>query len=526
MAEIDLTSLFPRPMGRPVTVREAFSQIVPGEVIEPSPALKKCIPTMVSGKGGINGMNRWFFNTKKLHWDKPSNNINKEHVGSRAGLVHPSEDRLLGLGEFQRLQSFPDDFIFRGKYKDIVPRIGNSVPPLMAYAISAQIRHILWGGGKPQKMDATMDYPAHLETMWQKHLAPREPDAPIVISTFAGGGGSSLGYSMAGYRELLAVEWDNNAVETFRLNFPDVPIYHGDIAKLSVEECLELAGIEPGELDLFDGSPPCQGFSTAGKRILDDPRNQLFREYVRLLRGLQPKVFVMENVSGMVKGKMKLVFAEILRELKASGYRVSARLLNAMYFHVPQSRQRMIFIGVREDLEIEPSHPKAESRPIAVKNVIPGLLATRSQRINPRIDALAPSATICKMAEGYQVLSDPSDLREAEIKSTWQMARVLKGLEKHKHFGLVRREPDKPSPTITKDAGNTTAGLCHPFEVRKLTIPEIKRLTSYPDAYQMIGDFKRKWERIGNSVPPLMAEAIGRHILQNILNSSFIKIIS
>jgi len=194
------------------------------------------------------------------------------------------------------------------------------------------------------------DYPAHLEACWREHLAPRAPNAPTLISLFAGCGGSSLGYSMAGYRELLAVEWDDHAVATFRLNFPDVPVYHGDIAKLSVDECLRLAGIGPEELDVLDGSPPCQGFSTAGKRKMDDGRNQLFREYVRLLRGLRPKVLVMENVSGMVKGKMKLIFAEILRELKESGYHVSARLMNAMYYGVPQSRQRMIFIGGREDL--------------------------------------------------------------------------------------------------------------------------------------------------------------------------------
>lgn len=194
------------------------------------------------------------------------------------------------------------------------------------------------------------DYPAFLEACWQEHLKPKSKDAPTVISLFAGCGGSSLGYSMAGYRELLAVEWDDHAVETFKLNFPDVPVWHGDIAQLSVEECLRIAGLRPGELDVLDGSPPCQGFSTAGKRKMDDGRNQLFREYVRLLRGLKPKVFVMENVSGMVKGKMKLIFADIMRELKASGYHVSARLMNAMYFGVPQSRQRMIFIGVREDL--------------------------------------------------------------------------------------------------------------------------------------------------------------------------------
>jgi DNA (cytosine-5)-methyltransferase 1 len=194
------------------------------------------------------------------------------------------------------------------------------------------------------------DYPAHIEACWREHLAPREPDAPTVISLFAGCGGSSLGYSMAGFRELLAVEWDDHAVETFKLNFPGVPVWQGDIADLSVEECLRITGLEPGELDVLDGSPPCQGFSTAGKRKMDDGRNQLFREYVRLLRGLRPKVLVMENVSGMVKGRMKLIFAETLRELKASGYRVSAKLMNAMYFGVPQSRERLIFIGVREDL--------------------------------------------------------------------------------------------------------------------------------------------------------------------------------
>ncbi len=98
------------------------------------------------------------------------------------------------------------------------------------------------------------DYPAFLETCWQEHLKPREPDAPTVISLFAGCGGSSLGYSMAGYRELLAVEWDDHAVETFKLNFPGVPVWHGDIAGLSVEECLRITGLKPGELDVLDGS--------------------------------------------------------------------------------------------------------------------------------------------------------------------------------------------------------------------------------------------------------------------------------
>lgn len=353
---------------------------------------------------------------------------------------------------------------------------------------------------------------------WQKHLESKPANAPTVISTFAGCGGSSLGYSMAGFKELLAVEWDDNAVQTFKLNFPDVPVYHGDIAKLSIEQVLEQTGLKPGELDIFDGSPPCQGFSTAGKRVMDDPRNQLFREYIRLLKGLKPKVFVMENVSGMVKGKMKLIFAEILRELKSCGYKVSARLLNAMYFNVPQSRQRMIFIGVREDLGIEPSHPIAQSQPISASTAIPSLLATRSQAINPGIDSLGAAATICKTAAGYQgLIISQKDLDEAAIRSTWQMSRVLKGLEKHKHFGLVKLNPDKPSPTITKDAGNTTTGLAHPFEIRKMTIPEIKRLASFPNEFEFIGNFHQKWARIGNSVPPFLMKAVAEYIRQEIL---------
>ena len=190
------------------------------------------------------------------------------------------------------------------------------------------------------------NYAVYLEACWQEHLKAKARNAPTVVSLFAGCGGSSLGYSMAGYRELLAVEWDAHAIETFKANFPDVPVFHGDIAKFSVEEALGITGLKPGELDVLDGSPPRQGFSTAGKRKMDDGRNQLFREYVRLLRGLQPKVLIMENVGGMVKGKMKLIFVEILKELKAAGYHVSARLMNAMYYGVPQSRQRMIFIPI------------------------------------------------------------------------------------------------------------------------------------------------------------------------------------
>ncbi len=318
---------------------------------------------------------------------------------------------------------------------------------------------------------AQVDYPAILDEAWQQHLAPREPSAPTVISTFAGCGGSSLGYSMAGYRELLAVEWDDNAVATFRRNFLEVPVYHGDIAKLSVDECMALAGLGgPGELDVLDGSPPCQGFSTAGKRELGDQRNQLFREYVRLLRGLQPRAFVMENVSGMVKGKMKLIFADIMRELKTSGYRVSCRLLNAMYFNVPQSRQRLIFIGAREDLGVEPSHPRAENRPVTIADAVD-----------------IPIGTI-----GYITASD----------------------ERH---ALKKRRPlrqfDQPMCTLVK-TGNSR--MMRPWRIERIAVHEASRFGSFPDSFLWNSDAIR---RIGNSVPPLFMRAIARHVRETILAS-------
>ena len=298
---------------------------------------------------------------------------------------------------------------------------------------------------------------------------------------------------MAGYRELLAVEWDNNAVETFRLNFPGVPVYHGDIAKLSVEDCMRLAGLTgPRQLDVLDGSPPCQGFSTAGKRDFRDDRNQLFREYVRLLRGLQPKVFVMENVSGMVKGIMKLIFADIMRELKASGYIVSARLLNAMYFNVPQSRERMIFIGVREDLGIVPSHPKAESRPVTVRRAWVGGDIGEVGRLSPAIANIIPH--ILPYGDGGDV--------------TGKL-----------FFSTKRLDWNYPSRTLNKDMVGSRSAMVHPDHDRTIGCGEAKRITSFPDSYQVLSGYKFVIPILGNSVPPLFMRSIAGHIRREILGN-------
>jgi len=317
---------------------------------------------------------------------------------------------------------------------------------------------------------------------------------PTVISTFAGCGGSSLGYQMAGFKELLAVEWDDNAVQTFKLNFPDVPVYHGDIGKLTGEKCMELAGIKRGELDVLDGSPPCQGFSTAGKRKFDDPRNSLFKEYARLIQELQPKVFVMENVTGMIKGVMKQAYLQIIKTLRECGYKAKGQVLNAMYYNVPQSRERVIIIGVREDLGIEPSHPKPQTKPISVKSKINHL-----------------------EKNGGPKLTDVS-------KKYWPMLKYGESASKYHPkghlFGMVKLNPGKPSPTLLKSCGNP---ICHYSMPRFLSATELKIIASFPESFKIKGSIGNIRDRIGNSVPPNMMKAIAENIKTNILECSISK---
>ena len=236
---------------------------------------------------------------------------------------------------------------------------------------------------------------------------------------------------------------------------------------------------------------------------MDDPRNELFREYIRLLRGFKPKVFVMENVSGMVKGKMAHAFVEILAALKECGYKVSARLLSTAFFGVPQARQRMIFIGVREDLNIEPSHPAAQTRLIPIREIFPPPYGDGAPfpdeghpeppQLTPKYRAMAPLILPGECAADH----DPG-----------------KGFQ-----NLVRLYIDRPSPTLTKmNPGNGRGTPLHPVEHRSVNIPEALRIGSFPDDWKMFGPFVERWARIGNSVPPFLMRAIALHVRQHILH--------
>jgi DNA (cytosine-5)-methyltransferase 1 len=237
---------------------------------------------------------------------------------------------------------------------------------------------------------------------------------------------------------------------------------------------------------VLDGSPPCQGFSTAGKRKVTDNRNDLFKEYVRLIDGLQPKVFVMENVSGMIKGKMKGMFIEIMKTLKSLNYQVKCKLMNAKYYNVPQSRERVIFIGVRRDLGIEPSYPVANKKLITVKEAI-----------------------------GFLPLGIPGNHQKQVIKA-WYKSQPGQSLRKAVRlvgsFQSCRLNPNKPSNTQIKAHFNW-----HYKIPRQLTIQEATIIQSFPEQYNFAGVKGEAKERIGNSVPPKFMQAIAENIRDNIL---------
>lgn len=206
-----------------------------------------------------------------------------------------------------------------------------------------------------------------------------------VMSTFSGAGGSCLGFDWAGYRTLLACEFIPAAAETYRANHPGVDVFEADIRELTAEDALGRMGLAAGELDVLEGSPPCESFSTAGrlssgwgkKRDYSDGKSQvmddLFYEFSRLLDGVRPRAFVAENVSGLVKGVSKGYFKRIHAALEECGYAVQARMLDAQWLGVPQRRQRVIFVGVRNDLGVDPVFPDPLPYRYSIRDALEGI---------------------------------------------------------------------------------------------------------------------------------------------------------
>ena len=284
---------------------------------------------------------------------------------------------------------------------------------------------------------------------------------PSVISLFSGAGGSALGYRLGGFNELLDIDIDQTACNTFQHNFPLTPAWNRDISSVEVSEILQYIDIDVGQLDVLDSSPPCVGFSICGRRNIRDKRNDLFLEGARFIEGLRPKVFLIENVPGLITGKMKGKFNQIFTRLKSTGYKLKCKSINSIYYNVPQSRQRLIFLGVREDLPTEPVFPQSNSKVKRLKDVLPDVDFHSRGQFDKRI----------KHAESlpYTITKTPS------------MFFVQDGIQ------------------------------------RKPTIEELKVLSSFPEDFEFTGSYTQIWNQIGNCVPPLMMKEISKTIREDIL---------
>lgn len=353
------------------------------------------------------------------------------------------------------------------------------------------------------------------------------------ISTFSGCGGSSLGYKMAGFRVLWANEFIPAAQETYRANHPSTILDTRDIRVIQPEDILSAIGMQSGQLDLFDGSPPCASFSTAGKREAgwgkvkqySDTKQRtddLFFEYVRLVKGIQPKVFVAENVSGLVKGTAKGYFKEILAALKACGYNVKAQLLDAQWLGVPQMRQRIIFIGARNDLGLEPRFPRPLPYRYSVRDALPwiaqisGRTGAQFARVPSEINEPMNTIVIQDPAQTRYEVEVETDISRYAIGREWETL----ALGESTYYGgrLWKPDPELPSPTVTQKSGdNTAASVCHPTEKRKFSIAELKRICAFPDDFILTGTYAQQWERLGRAVPPVMMEKIAVAIRDQIL---------
>ena len=356
-----------------------------------------------------------------------------------------------------------------------------------------------------------------------------------VLSTFAGGGGSSTGYRLAGGKILAVNEFVPEAQNTYRENYPNTLIIPGDIKKLSGKDFLEKINLKPGELDLLDGSPPCSAFSMAGsvshgkgrthadafgktKQYSDikgvENVEDLFFEFLRVAEEIKPKVIIGENVEGLTMGEAKEYFHRIQNTFEQIGYLVVADVLDASYFGVPQSRKRTFFIAVREDvaekvginfMTMYQLYPNKNDTRTTLGEAINDVVNEDKEELDYLFDKISPEKAV-----GKTLMKMPKD-----------PDKVLTGMDYHDkghHFNLKRSSLRKPCPTITA-MGNLAgvAGTCHPLEDRKFTIKELKRIMSLPEDFKLTGKHKQQSERIGRMVPPLMMKALAESVYNKVL---------
>ena len=369
----------------------------------------------------------------------------------------------------------------------------------------------------------------------------------------------SCGLQMAGFESVFSSDIQAVYANTFALNNPGALVITKDIRELSERDILDLAGLRPGELDLIAGGPPCQGFSiNAPVRTLDDQRNHLFKEYLRIASILRPKAILIENVPGLVSLGKGTVVTAIYKHLEGMGYRVDHKILFAGHYGVPQMRFRTIFIALRDGGIIDFPEPTHDATAIAnfagAKELCLKTHPLFSKGLHKQVTvwdaisdlpALIPGESIHNA--NYTVHPQSELQRLLRVGSTkiynHTCAKLGKvNLERLKHIpqggswrdiphellplGLQRARrsdhtkrygrlhPDGMCSTILTKCDPHWGSFFHPTQDRALSVREAARIQTFPDRYIFTGNLTQQFEQVGNAVPPLMAKAIGDKIRQ------------
>ncbi len=341
-----------------------------------------------------------------------------------------------------------------------------------------------------------------------------------IISLFSGCGGFSLGFNWASFEVLGFLELKKEFRRIYQRNFPNAVELGSDIQKVTEIEVSEWKN-KFGDIDVIIGGPPCQGFSLSGKRDKSDARNTLFKDYLKIVRKLQPKIAVMENVrllTSMKNEDGKLVLNDIYEEFEKSGYKVKHFEVNAKNFGVPQHRERVFFIAVRTDLNLLPTFP----------NETHGEFSDLFSTVEP-YRTFADACSDLEFLESSEK-SETDFLHEAVnhpdhvINWLWN---VPQGKSAHENEDVNLRPPSGYNTTYKRQIWNepastvqTTFGMIsgcrnvHPVATRSLTIREALRIQSFPDSYKFVGSLGDIRASIGNAVPPLLAYQIAQHLAQ------------
>jgi len=345
-----------------------------------------------------------------------------------------------------------------------------------------------------------------------------------VLDLFSGVGGLSYGFTIDNRFEIVAGnEILEDMAKAYSLNHPNIKIYNCDIKDFGIKNLTNDLGIKKGNIDIIIGGPPCQAFSSVGKRLKDDPRANLFREYYRVLKEVNPKLFLFENVRGLLSIRDGELFREIVELFESLEYKVSYKILNSADYGVPQIRKRVIIIGTK--LEKEFIYPKPTHSNI-------------DKELNPYLnlsDAIGDLPFIGNNQESFKYAKRPQNkfqkLMRKDTKSKLiehnspnNNPKIIKIMKTLKDGGTPQELPkhirpnsgfsnnycklwwEKPALTITRNLGTPSSSRCiHPKAHRPLTTREGARLQSFPDNYKFYGSRSAKNLQIGNAVPPLLS---------------------